>query len=532
MNIVTKIIHTILVISFFLTVKIGLSEQPVLPEKPSVKQNDKPNIILIYADDMGWADVNYLGFKNAGFYETPNIDRLAKEGMIFHRFYPSAANCAPSRASMITGTYSPRHHVYLPQGYSSGGAIEAMRWKTPTHDAPSSFLDAFKVNVNHVSPEFESFAEVLNKAGYATARLGKWHIGDDNQGFDLSSSEGTPNFITNIDGEEGRYYTDTTVARRLTDAAIDFMHENRNRPFFIYLAHWEPHGPLAAKEDRIAYYTKKLGELIGENEENKAHFEALREPLRLNDAATYAAMIEQLDISTGRVMDALEALQLEENTMIIFTSDNGAITSRSSNYPLRAGKGSFYEGGIRTPFAVRWPAVIKQGTESDLAINGIDLLPTFAEMASAPLPQSQPVDGLSILPILKGTDDQFDTNRALFFHFPLYLGGGKRSLTAPDAQLPTLSGRNNFWRAVPSSIIIKGEHKLIYYYEYDSYELFNLKEDISEQYDISERRPELAKELFFELKEWVKNTQAPVPNIPNPLYNPQYPEGTRQNKEN
>jgi arylsulfatase A-like enzyme len=518
MNIVSKSILAGLNTVFFCLNAYGAQEQNEQSGHAPAINIDKPNIILIYADDMGWADAGYKGLKNAGFYETQNIDRLAAEGMIFNRFYPSAANCAPSRASMITGTYSPRHHVYLPQGYSRGEHIEAMRWKTPTHDAPKSFFETFQVNFNHVDPDFESFAEVLNRAGYATARLGKWHIGDDNQGFDLSSAEGTPNYVTNIHGEEHRFYTDTTVAQRLTDTAIDFMHENRDRPFFIYLSHWEPHGPLAARKDRIAYFAKKLGGLEGDNDFRNAHYEALREESQLYNAATFAAMIEQLDISTGRVLAALKALQLDDNTMVIFTSDNGAISTRSSNYPLRAGKGSFYEGGIRTPFAVRWPAVIEPGTVSEIAISGIDLLPTFAEMASVEPPESQPVDGLSILPILKGEDGKFDTERSMFFHFPLYLGGS--ALTAPDAQLPVFNGPDNYWRAVPSAVIMKGDYKLIRYFEYDSYELFNLREDISERYDLSEVKPDMASRLLLELEGWIKDTNAPVPSIPNPKFNP------------
>ncbi len=476
---------------------------------------EKPNIILIYADDLGWADVSYKGLKNADFYETPNVDRLAEGGMIFNRFYPSAANCAPSRAGMITGMYGPRHHVYLPQGYSRGRPIEAMRWKTPTHGAAESFFEAFHVNNNHVDPDIESFAEVLNRAGYATARLGKWHIGDDNQGFDLSSAEGTPNYITNLYGQEQRFYSDTTVAERLTDAAIEFMFENRDRPFFIYLSHWEPHGPLVAREERIEYFAEKLSRLEGEKDFRNAHYEALREASDMYDAATYAAMVEQLDISTKRVMAALEALELEENTMVIFTSDNGGVPTRTSNYPLRAGKGSFYEGGIRTPFAVKWPAVIEPGSVSDIAINGIDLLPTFADMVSVPLPQSQPVDGLSILPLLKGEEENFDTDRPMFFHFPLYLGGG-------GAKMPMYEGADNFWRAVPTTVIMKGDYKLKYYYEYDNYALYNLKEDISEKYDLSGTKPQLEQQLLQELKSWVEETNAPVPDIPNPYFDPDF----------
>lgn len=520
MNFVSKSILSGLNTALLCLNACGVHVQNESSRQASETDYGKPNIILIYADDMGWADAGYKGLKNADFYETRNIDRLAAEGMIFNRFYPSAANCAPSRAGMVTGTYGPRHHVYLPQGYSWDGAIEAMRWKTPTHDAPESFFKTFQVNYNHVDPDFESFAEVLNRAGYATARLGKWHIGDDNQEFDLSSAEGTPNYITNLYGEEQRFYTDTTVAERLTNTAIDFMYENRDGPFFIYLSHWEPHGPLAARKDRIAYFAEKLGELEGEKDFRNAHYEALREESQLYDAATFAAMIEQLDISTGRVMAALKALQLEENTMVIFTSDNGAISTRTSNYPLRAGKGSFYEGGIRTPFAVRWPAVIEPGTVSDIAINGIDLLPTFTDMASVPLPQSQPVDGLSILPILKGVEEQFDLDRAMFFHFPLYLGGGQRELTAPDAQLPVYNGPDNYWRAVPSSVIMKGDYKLIRYYEYNSNELFNLKDDISESNDLSEVKSGLTDSLLLELEEWVEETNAPVPEVPNPIFDP------------
>jgi arylsulfatase A-like enzyme len=516
MNFASKsILIGLTIIIFFLP---ACGERKYKTDTVALEVRKRPNIILIYADDMGWADVNYKGFKNSGFYETPNIDRLANEGMAFMRFYPSAANCAPSRASMITGTYAPRHHVYLPQGYSTESSIELMRWKTPTHGAPESFLDEFQVNVNHVDPEFESFAEVLNRAGYATARLGKWHIGDDNQGFDHSSADGTPGFITNIDGDELRFYTDTTVARRLTDATIDFIHENQNDPFFIYLSHWEPHGPLVAKEDRIAYYTDKLKNLTGSDEISRAHYEALRDPSRIRDAATFAAMIEQLDISTGRVLSALQELNLDENTMVIFTSDNGAISSRSSNYPLRAGKGSFYEGGIRTPFAVRWPAVIKPGTVSEIAINGIDLLPTFAEIAGVEPPQSQPVDGLSIMPILQGNEAQFNQDRALFFPFPLCLGASR--LTAPDAQLPVYNGPENYYRAVPSTVIMKGDYKLIRYYEYGTFELFNLRQDISEKNDLSEAMPELANSLILELEEWVRVTNAPIPNSVNPLFNP------------
>ncbi len=500
-------------VAVILTMLFCFKSQMVKAEKKDV---ENPNIIIIFADDMAWSDASYKGFENSEFYETPHIDRLAEQGMVLNRFYPSAANSAPTRASLLTGMYTPRHGVYIPQGYSRGGEISNMRFMTPTRGAEQAFFESFEVSYNHVDPEFESLAEMLKRGGYVSARLGKWHIGDDNQGFDLSSAEGTPNYITNLYGQEERFYTDITVAERLTNTAIDFIHENKDQPFFLYLSHWEPHLPLAARKERIAYFAEKLGAYDGNIEDfGPEAYEALEEQADYYTPAVYAAMIEQLDISTGRVMATLEALELEENTIVIFTSDNGGISGYTSNYPLRAGKGTFYEGGIRTPFAIRWPGVIEPGTESDIAVNGVDLMPTFAEIASVSPPQSQPVDGLSILPILKGKENEFDTDRAMFFHFPLYLGGDWK-----DSVLPVHQGPSNYWRAVPSSVIMKGDYKLIKYYEYDSYELFNLREDISETNDLSQEKPEIARSLLQELQEWVEEVEAPVPDIFNPYFNP------------
>jgi len=214
----------------------------------------KPNIIIVYADDLGWADVGFNGNK---VYATPHMDQMAEEGLILSRFYPSAANCAPSRATMLTGCYSPRHGVYIPQGLARGGELSEMRFKVPTQDADSTF-NTFPVSINQVAPEFISLAELLSGAGYRTARFGKWHIGDDNQGFHQSSANGVPGVTTNRGGTEKRYYSDTLVARQLTDASIEFIQKNRDQPFFLYLAHWEVHGPRAAKRERIDYYTNKF----------------------------------------------------------------------------------------------------------------------------------------------------------------------------------------------------------------------------------------------------------------------------------
>ena len=448
---------------------------------------DKPNIVLIIADDLGWSDVGYNG---AEYFETPNIDRLASEGMIFNQFYPSAANCAPSRASLLTGMYSPRHQVYIPQGLARGGEVDKMRYKVPTKGQNSTF-NTFPVCINNVSPEFESLAELLKKSGYVSARLGKWHIGDDNQGFDVLSANGEMEYITNKNGNEKRFYDDIYVAEKLTDAALDFIEENRERPFFLYLAHWEVHLPLAARKERIDYFKKKLKNWPGKDYN-----------------PVYAAEIEQVDLSVGRVEKKLKELGLEENTIVIFTSDNGGLASVTSNHPLRAGKGTFYEGGIRDPFCIKWPGVIESGAKSDFPANGIDLMPTFAEITSAELPKNQPVDGVSLLPVLKGKS--YSREKPLFFHFPLYLGGGK-----DISVLPAYNGEENYWRAVPSTTVISDDWKLIYYYEYERYELFNLKDDISEQHDLSSKETRVAIQLLDELKEWTKEVNAPIPNILN-----------------
>jgi arylsulfatase A-like enzyme len=452
-------------------------------------ENDlsKPNIIIVLADDLGWADAGYQGHT---YFETPNLDKMATQGLIMNRFYPAAANCAPSRACLLTGTYGPRHGVYIPQGYARGGKVEDMRFKVPTDGQDSSFFN-FHVSVNHVAPEFTSLAELLKPAGYVTSRLGKWHIGDDNQGFDENSANGVPGYITNINGTEDRFYDDIQVAEKLTDAAIDFIKRNKDRPFFLYLSHWEVHTPMAAKQDRIDYYRDK-GDRMGLKNANDV----------------YAAEVEVLDVSLGRILQALGDFDVADNTIVIFTSDNGGLSSQTDNAPLRGGKGSYYEGGIRVPFVVRWPAAIPAGTSSDVASIGVDFMPTFAEITGASLPEHQPVDGHSMLDVWK--DPGSNPDRPVFFHFPLYLGGDERT-----AVLPTFGGTEPYWRAVPSSVIMKGPWKLIYYYEYETYEMFNLKDDISETVNLAGTLPEMENELLMTLQKWVEDTGAPVPGVIN-----------------
>ena len=462
-------------------VLIGLLVSCKTKEIKQVK--NPPNIVIIYADDLGWVDVGYN--KNSKFYETPYIDKLASEGLILNRFYPSAANCAPSRASMMSGMYSPKHGVYLPQGLSRGGAIEEMRFKVPTHDADSSF-NTFPVSINQLNPDFMSLAELLNKAGYKTARYGKWHIGQDNQGFDVNSANGEIGYITNHGKSEKRFYSDTLVAEKLTTASIDFIKENKKEPFFLYLAHWEVHGPNKARKDRILYFQNKK-ESLGFSEFN----------------AVYAAEVEQLDMSVKRIYEALKTENLLENTLFIFASDNGGVPANTQNYPLREGKGTFYEGGIRTPCFMYWKGVIKKGRVSDQPINGVDFMPTFAEISGVDIDEDK-FDGESFVPLIWGKD--YRRKKPMFFHFPLYLGG---------EGLPSYRGKENYWRAVPLTIIMEDKWKLIKYYEFDKVELFNLENDISETKDLSAVDINKKTVLLNQLNEWVEKINAPVPSIFN-----------------
>ncbi|MBI1301536.1 MAG: sulfatase-like hydrolase/transferase [Alphaproteobacteria bacterium] len=224
MNNITSHLFIVLASLFALFVGVASCTQ----QADSGQDTVRPNIVMIVADDLGWADVGYRGH---ALYETPNIDRLATEGMVFENFYPSAANCAPSRAGILTGMYGPRHHVYLPQGYVREGNIRQMRRKVPTFGEDTSY-HTFQVNINHVDPAFTSLAEMLGSVGYISARLGKWHIGDDNQGFSYNTSGGVLGETSNRNGTEGRLYNDTTVAERLTETALELMEKHREDHFF------------------------------------------------------------------------------------------------------------------------------------------------------------------------------------------------------------------------------------------------------------------------------------------------------------
>ena len=460
-------------LAFFLSIVIK-TENEVQP---------RTNIIYINIDDLGWTD---LGCQGSTFYETPNIDRLASQGMTFTDAYAPAANCSPSRASCLTGQYSPRHGVYT-VGSSERGNDEDRKLE-PTK------------NREYIKDDQLTIAHALKREGYKTCTIGKWHISKNplKNGFDINIAG------KNIGGPEryhspykypnlsqkrkGEYLTD-----RLTEEAIDFLQDNTETPFFLYLAHYAVHAPFQAKPSKKEKFAKKKG--------NNAH-----------NSPTFAAMIEILDENIGRLMDALDALDLAQNTLVIFTSDNGGIWKKSKQWPLRAGKGSYYEGGIRVPLFVRWPEKIKPNTTCSVPVSGIDFFPTFLEALKIISPENKQLDGASLMPLL--TQSGVFVDRPLFWHFPVYI----ESRISEQTGSKLSETRDPKFRTRPGSVIRCGDWKLHEYFEDVGIELYNLKENIGETNNLAEKLPIKTKELHDMLIEWRQKMAAPVPSELNPNY--------------
>lgn len=453
----------------------------------------KPNIVYILADDMGAMDTGYSGNE---FYETPNIDRLAADGMTFNRAYSGGPNCMPTRACLMTGMYCPRTQMWTPGGKSKG-KFEYMKLLVPNRK--NKLGDGTFDSSIALKPEVISLAEILKPAGYATARFGKWHLGKDNQGFDISHTAGSKSYPS-----EGKGYWDIRNSIKITDAAVSFIEDNQQRPFFLYLTHFEVHTPLKADEKVIQKYKQKL--------KSKAWQEKY-DP-------TYAAMTEALDNSVGRVLQKLDELKLSENTLVIFASDNGGVGKVTPLKPLKGAKGSFYEGGIRVPTCMKWPGTISAGTTCDTPITSVDWMPTFAELSGAKLPDNQPVDGVSLVPLLSGNPIP---QRSIFWHYPLYLAG-----QAPQDRVVPVAGTSfHYWRAAPSSLICRGDWKLIHFLEDDRIELYNVAKDLSESINLAQSNPAKASELLQKLNRWRDETKAVMPSVLNPDFKAPAENGLR-----
>ncbi len=444
---------------------------------------EKPNFVFIFIDDLGYHDVGFMG---ARFYQSPHIDKLASEGMIFTRAYANAANCAPTRAALLTGQYAPRHGVYT-VGVSDRGNSSDRRLIPVT-------------NSKTVPLENYTIGEALQSAGYKTAAIGKWNIGNTpvEQGFDLGASMYSLGYKSGHFNAEGEYLTD-----RLTDEAVKFIQDNREDPFFLYLAHYAVHTPIEAKEELVEKYKDK--------EKDGCH----QDPV-------YAAMIESVDESVGRIMKTLEDLDMEENTVVVFFSDNGGYGPVTCMDPLRGSKGMFYEGGIREPMVVRWPDIVESGSVCETPVIGIDFYPTFLEIAGIPKADQKVLDGRSILPLLLG--EKSVGRDAIFWHFPAYLQ--KYSGGMDDA-------RDLEFRTRPVSVIRKHNWKLMLFYEEwmldgkeaalnsnNAVELYNLDADEGEMNNLANRNTEKRDELLKELFVWLEEVDAPLPWERNLEYEP------------
>jgi len=469
--------------SFLKTLAAGAGSLALAPWAPAAPGEDaggagKPNILYINADDLGVMDVAYAGSK---FYQTPNLDRLAAEGMVFTNAYAPAANCAPSRACCMTGLYPPRHGIYT-VGSSARGSRK-LRKLVPT------------ANTTVLADEHVTIAEALKANGYRSISLGKWHLGADprTQGFDENvggtTRGGPPSYFSPYrnpalpDGPKGEH-----LPARLAAETINIIRANKDRPFFVYLPFFSVHSPHQGRKDLVAKYKG-------------------RPPGPGQGHATYAAMIEAMDAAIGKVLAAVKALGLVENTLVLFTSDNGGISRISKQTPFRAGKGSYYEGGIREPMIVRWPKVVPASSRCDVPVHGIDFYPTFLEATGTPRPKGKRLDGVSLMPLLKQTGTL--PARPLFWHFPIYL----QASSAGNHE-----GRDPLFRTRPGCVMRLGPWKLHEYFEDGGLELYNLDTDAGERKNLAAAMPEKVKELHAIMKAWRAKTGAPVPTELNGAY--------------
>jgi len=479
----------------------------------SDQNRENPNILFILVDDLGWTDLS-TGKPNLGntstYYETPNVDRLAEKGMSFTNAYTCGPNCAPTRAALMSGQYGTRTKMYTVSD--------------PNRSRPEQRGLEAADNKLYLDLEQVTVAEVLKSAGYATAHFGKWHLGGhhggglpDAQGFDVNIGG------TNVGGSTGGFFANAEGAfppkknaprmpglpangkagewldDRLTDDALSFMETHKNQHFFIYMSFFAVHTPISAPADDITHF------------DNKAKTD-------YHDNQTYAGFIKSFDDNLGILISYLEKTddpnnagkKLIENTAVIFYSDNGGLggfersgingLEITDQYPLRDGKGSLKEGGIRVPMIVRWDGNVKAGHVNHNPIITVDFYPTFVEIANVETPVNKPLDGISLVDVLKGRKM---ADRALYWHFPAYLNGR----TGKDGKLD--------FRTTPVSVVRKGDYKLLFYYETRHWELYNLTENIGEDNNLADLNQQIVKKMGKILIEWLIDTEADLPRDKN-----------------
>jgi arylsulfatase A-like enzyme len=442
----------------------------------------KPNIIFILADDLGYMDVGCYNPKT--FYETPNIDSLAKRGMKFTQGYAACSVCSPTRGSIMTGKYPPRFGItdFIP-GMRSG----------KLKSAP---------NADHLALEEVTIAEALREGGYATFFSGKWHLGG---GEFYPGAQGFPKELTSGEDKKGKvqfWYPkpgrpvpnqkdDPKTTDRIVSDAVKFISEHKDQPFFAYLPFLAVHQPIGARAALVEKYKAKAASAPADAFGDE-HGRTVR---LVQNNPMYAAMVEQLDTGIGRVIEALEKNGLTEKTIFVFMSDNGGLAiaegSPTSNLPLRAGKGWPYEGGVREPMIVVAPGVTKPGSACDSPVISTDFYPTLLQLAGLPLKPEQHLDGVSFLPLLKG--ERMQRGKPLFWHYPHYANQG----------------------GAPNGAIRDGDWKFIEWYEEGELELYHVSEDIGEKHNLAVQHPDMVKTLREKLSAWRKEVGALMP-MPNP----------------
>jgi arylsulfatase A-like enzyme len=447
----------------------------------------KPNVVFILADDLGWRDLSNEG---STYYESPHIDRIAKEGMKFTRGYATCQVCSPSRASILTGKYPTNHGITTWIGDRAGEA-----WRGTQR------------NDSHLPPEYDrnlraseiTLAEVMKKAGYKTFFAGKWHLGSKGSwptdhgfeinkgGWDVGSPRGgffspwqNPNLESGPAGE--------SLTLRLGRETADFIEAHKDKPFLAYLSFYTVHGPIQTTPELWNKYRDKA--TAAGLAKERFLFDRRLSVRQVQDCPIYAGMIESMDDAVGMVLKKLDQLGLADNTIVCFTSDNGGVSSgdaySTSNLPLRGGKGRQWEGGIREPFYLKAPGVTKPGSTSAVPVNGIDWYPTLLELAGIKVPKQQQVDGVSLVPLLKGKSIP---GRPLYWHYPHYGNQGGE----------------------PSSIITEDNWKLIHYHEDGRDELYHLGKDEVEQKDLAAAELKRTKVMRAKLDAWLKATKAKMP---------------------
>ncbi len=440
---------------------------------------DRPNIVLIFADDLGWQEPAYAG---SDYCETPNLDQLAREGMVFRHAYASAGNCQPSRACMLSGQYTARHGVYA-VGSTKRGPVGLMRMLP---------VD----NRGNLPPKTVTLGESMKAAGYATGFFGKCHMKDSKTG--KSEHAGFDVIKVSQHGLNSNDPEDPKAIFSITAAACEFIEANKERPFFAYIPHYAVHSKLQGRADTLNHFKQKpLGE--------KGHGDPL-----------FGACLADLDTGIGTVLKKLADLGLEKNTLVLFTSDNGG--TAVSQEPLRGKKGCYYEGGIREPMIVRWPGVVKAGSTCDVPVINVDFYPTFLAVAGTQPPKSSPLDGENLLPLFRGESKLKRSN--IFWHFPGYLDG------------PVPRGRDPVFRTRPVTVMRKGDWKIHLYQEEwlldggrekvasnNAVELYNLADDPGERTNLAKKNTAKRDELLDDLLAWMERVPAPLPAQANPKWN-------------